>query len=452
MVLGPNGAGKTTLLRVLATLLRPHAGEVRVLGDALPGEAWAVRGRIGLLGHEPLLYRELSARENLRFHARLHGVGFERVEELLGAVGMAARAEEPVRTLSRGMVQRVAIARARAARPGAAAARRAAREPRPRGGGARGAADRACLGPDARGVQPRSRRPTWRARTSCSACARAAPRCWRAPSAVDAAGDRGAVRVSAVTGGAPETRASGAPPVAATPPAGDAERAVRRRRSQPATHRPPPPGFARTVAALLRKELLVELRTLESVPGMSLFAVTVFVIFHFALNRDRRQRRRGRRDPVGDAAARRDAGDQPAVRRRRRGGRLRRLPAGAGGSLRAARGEGARAARLPGRAGAGGGARVRAAAARTLARAGAAGPARACCCWAIVGIALIGTLVAALAVRTRARDLLGPLLALPLLVPVVIGGARATAPLLTLSPSIGRPPTRAALAADARAL
>jgi heme exporter protein A len=111
-VLGPNGAGKTTLLRVLATLLRPHAGTVRVLGSSLPGEGWAVRGRIGLLGHEPLLYRELTARENLRFHARLHGVGFERVEYLLDAVGMAARAAEPVRTLSRGMIQRVAIARA----------------------------------------------------------------------------------------------------------------------------------------------------------------------------------------------------------------------------------------------------------------------------------------------------------------------------------------------------
>ncbi len=112
VVLGSNGAGKTTLLRVLATLLRPHAGVARVLGAELPGEAWAVRGRIGLLGHEPLLYRELSARENLRYHARLHGVGFGRVEELLEAVGIAGRVEEPVRTLSRGMVQRVAIARA----------------------------------------------------------------------------------------------------------------------------------------------------------------------------------------------------------------------------------------------------------------------------------------------------------------------------------------------------
>jgi heme exporter protein A len=111
-VLGPNGAGKTTLLRVLATLLRPHGGELRVLGHELPDDGWAVRGRIGLLGHEPLLYRELTARENLRFHAALHGVGRERGEELLRIVGMERRADEPVRTLSRGMVQRVAVCRA----------------------------------------------------------------------------------------------------------------------------------------------------------------------------------------------------------------------------------------------------------------------------------------------------------------------------------------------------
>jgi heme exporter protein A len=112
VVFGPNGAGKTTLLRVLATLLRPTAGTARVLGRELPGEAWAVRGRIGLLAHEPLLYRELTARENLRFHARLHRVAPERAEELLDAVGLARRADEPVATLSRGMVQRVATARA----------------------------------------------------------------------------------------------------------------------------------------------------------------------------------------------------------------------------------------------------------------------------------------------------------------------------------------------------
>jgi heme exporter protein A len=112
VVLGPNGAGKSTLLRILATLLRPHAGRARVLGRELPGDGWAVRGRIGLLAHEPLLYRELSARENLRYQARLFGVAPERAEELLKRVGMDARADEPLRTLSRGMAQRIAICRA----------------------------------------------------------------------------------------------------------------------------------------------------------------------------------------------------------------------------------------------------------------------------------------------------------------------------------------------------
>src|SRR5215210_1497875 len=87
-VLGPNGAGKSTLLRVLAGLLRPHAGRVAVLGAELPREAAAVRGRVGYLGHEPLLYRDLTGRENLRFHARLCGAGDERVEELLAAAGV----------------------------------------------------------------------------------------------------------------------------------------------------------------------------------------------------------------------------------------------------------------------------------------------------------------------------------------------------------------------------
>ncbi len=111
-VFGANGAGKTTLLRVLATLLRPHAGSVSVLGASLPGEAWRVRGRVGFLGHEPLLYLDLTARENLFFHARLHGVGGARAEQLLREVGVDGRADDPVRELSRGMVQRLAAARA----------------------------------------------------------------------------------------------------------------------------------------------------------------------------------------------------------------------------------------------------------------------------------------------------------------------------------------------------
>jgi heme exporter protein A len=116
-VLGRNGAGKSTLLRILATLLRPHAGEVRVRGDSLPLRAFAVRGRLGLLGHDPLLYRDLSGRENLGYHARLHGLSPARVEEVLDAVRMRERADEPVRLLSRGMVQRLAVCRVVLHRP-----------------------------------------------------------------------------------------------------------------------------------------------------------------------------------------------------------------------------------------------------------------------------------------------------------------------------------------------
>jgi heme exporter protein A len=111
-VLGANGAGKTTLLRVLAGLLRPHAGSARVLSAELPRERWKVPGQVGYLGHEPLLYRDLTGRENLRYHARLHGLDGSRVEKLLAAVGMDRRADDPLHDLSRGMVQRLAAARA----------------------------------------------------------------------------------------------------------------------------------------------------------------------------------------------------------------------------------------------------------------------------------------------------------------------------------------------------
>ncbi len=199
-----------------------------------------------------------------------------------------------------------------------------------------------------------------------------------------------------------------------------------------------PPGLAATVGALLRKELLVELRTLESVPGMSLFAVTTFVVFHFALNRS---------SVEGDLAAgilwvtllfaailgvnrlfvadAEEGGfdgfllapvDRSALFLAKALALLAYLavleivavPAFAllllGPSLGQA---------LPG-----------------LLAVLALGD---------LGVAVIGTLVAALAVRTRARDLLGPLLALPLLVPVVIAGARATAPLFSLTRAAGPP-------------
>jgi heme exporter protein A len=114
-VLGPNGAGKTTLLRILATLLRPTTGQATVLGCELPREAWRLRGRIGYLGHEALLYRDLSGRENLRFAARLHGIeaghAERRIGDLIGRVAMERHADRRVDELSAGMRQRLAICR-----------------------------------------------------------------------------------------------------------------------------------------------------------------------------------------------------------------------------------------------------------------------------------------------------------------------------------------------------
>ena len=113
VVLGPNGAGKSTLLRMLATLLRPSAGELRVLGAELPRSAWQARGRIGYLAHGPLLYRDLTVVEALGFHASLHGVrdADERVTHLLAAVGLDRRRAQLVRTLSAGQLQRLAVCR-----------------------------------------------------------------------------------------------------------------------------------------------------------------------------------------------------------------------------------------------------------------------------------------------------------------------------------------------------
>lgn len=113
-LLGPNGAGKTTFLRILASLARPTLGTVRIAGYELPRHASAVRHRLGVVEHLPLLYGDLSAAENLDFYARMYALPsrHERICAVLDLVGLESRRRDLVRTFSRGMQQRLAIGRA----------------------------------------------------------------------------------------------------------------------------------------------------------------------------------------------------------------------------------------------------------------------------------------------------------------------------------------------------
>ncbi|MBT3260375.1 MAG: ABC transporter ATP-binding protein, partial [Deltaproteobacteria bacterium] len=113
-LIGPNGAGKTTFLRILASLARPSMGAVNVAGFQLPKDAADVRRRLGVVSHQPLLYVDLTATENLKFYGRMYNLPDvdTRINEVLEMVGLASRRDDLVRTYSRGMQQRLAIGRA----------------------------------------------------------------------------------------------------------------------------------------------------------------------------------------------------------------------------------------------------------------------------------------------------------------------------------------------------
>jgi ABC-type multidrug transport system ATPase subunit len=119
LVLGANGAGKSTLLRILAGLIRPHAGSIHIAGRALTRDDPGARAALGLVAHQTLLYDDLTLLENLQFAARLYGVpnGRDVALQALDQAGLSSRAGDRPRDLSRGMQQRAAIARALLHRP-----------------------------------------------------------------------------------------------------------------------------------------------------------------------------------------------------------------------------------------------------------------------------------------------------------------------------------------------
>lgn len=118
-IFGPNGAGKTTLIKVLASILKPSSGVVRVNGVELKGDLTPFRREIGLVTHKTLLYESLTAYENLKFYGQMYRVpGLEeRIEEVIEEVGLMHRRHSQVKTFSRGMQQRLALARAILHRP-----------------------------------------------------------------------------------------------------------------------------------------------------------------------------------------------------------------------------------------------------------------------------------------------------------------------------------------------
>jgi ABC-2 type transport system ATP-binding protein len=115
-LLGPNGSGKTTLIRLLIGLLKPTAGSVRILGQAMPDKA--ILAQVGYMTQVSALYEDLTVRENAAFFAEMcGGASRERVDKIVALVDLQERAGSLVRTLSGGMKQRTSLACALVHRP-----------------------------------------------------------------------------------------------------------------------------------------------------------------------------------------------------------------------------------------------------------------------------------------------------------------------------------------------
>lgn len=112
VLFGPNGSGKTTLIRILCTLSRQTSGDYSVDGIDASGNGREVRRRMGVVLHDPLLYDDLTAAENLRFYCRMYGAEESRIDELLDLFELKHRRNDRVATLSSGMIKRLSIARA----------------------------------------------------------------------------------------------------------------------------------------------------------------------------------------------------------------------------------------------------------------------------------------------------------------------------------------------------
>lgn len=110
---GPNGAGKTTLIRLLSTLAKPTSGTLKVSGFDTQKESGKVRESVGVISHDPYLYENLSAFENIKFFGEMYGVSDvdSRAKELIELLGLGTRMDDLVRTFSRGMKQRLSVAR-----------------------------------------------------------------------------------------------------------------------------------------------------------------------------------------------------------------------------------------------------------------------------------------------------------------------------------------------------